>query len=427
MNSTEIHKLFLKCSSVAIDTRKILKDSMFVALKGENFDANTFAKEALEKGASYVIIDNNQYYIDERTILVDDSLKALQELAKFHRSYLKLPIIALTGSNGKTTTKELINVVLSKKFKTKATIGNLNNHIGVPLTLLSFDSTTEIGVVEMGANHQKEIEFLCDIAQPDYGYITNFGKAHLEGFGGVEGVVKGKSEMYQYLSENHKKAFVNFDDVIQNEKTKIISRIGFSQTDSDATIFIKSVVANPFVSIEFNSTEIQSHLIGLYNANNINAAITIGNYFGVSDALIKEAIESYIPENNRSQLIKKGSNEIILDAYNANPSSMKVALENFLQLENPNKVIVIGDMFELGEESLAEHKIIVSSLSNNANVTVFFVGKDFYATRVESTNLNFHETFDDFTNSFKKHVIENSIILIKGSRGMALERTLELL
>ena len=209
MNISHIHSCFLKCSSVSIDTRKIESNSLFVAIKGENFDANTFVKEALEKGASYVIIDNQNYFIDQRTILVENSLNTLQELAKFHREFLKLPIIALTGSNGKTTTKELINVVLSQKFITKATVGNLNNHIGVPLTLLSFNDKTEIGIVEMGANHKKEIEFLCAIAKPDYGYITNFGKAHLEGFGGVEGVIEGKSEMYQYVSKNDKLAFIN--------------------------------------------------------------------------------------------------------------------------------------------------------------------------------------------------------------------------
>ena len=227
MNIQEIHNLFLQCKSVSIDTRKIEKGSMFFAIKGENFDANTFAQQALDLGALFVIIDNKSYLIDERTILVENSLETLQELSKFHRAYLKLPIIALTGSNGKTTTKELINVVLAKKFNTKATIGNLNNHIGVPLTLLSFTSETQIGIVEMGANHKKEIEFLCEIAQPDYGYITNFGKAHLEGFGGVEGVIEGKSEMYQYLAKNKKTAFVNLEDPIQIEKSSGIASFTF--------------------------------------------------------------------------------------------------------------------------------------------------------------------------------------------------------
>ena len=295
-----LHSLFLNCSSVSTDTRKIEKDSLFVALKGENFDANTFAKEALEKGAKFVIIDNPNYKIDERTLLVEDSLIALQELAKYHRAYLGLPIIALTGSNGKTTTKELIHAVLSKKYNTLATIGNLNNHIGVPLTLLRFTKETEIGIVEMGANHQKEIEFLCEIAQPDYGYITNFGKAHLEGFGGVEGVIKGKSEMYDYLRNNEKIVFINLDDAIQKEKATGIKQFSFGLNESKVDVKIDKVEANPMVKITYNNHTINSHLIGIYNANNINAAITIGNYFKVSDEQIKDAIENYITENNRS-------------------------------------------------------------------------------------------------------------------------------
>ncbi|MGL2964922.1 UDP-N-acetylmuramoyl-tripeptide--D-alanyl-D-alanine ligase [Flavobacterium sp. RSB2_4_14] len=425
MTIQNIHKLFLTCTKVSIDTRNIENNSFFVAIKGDRFDANTFAKEALEKGASYVVIDNPDYYIDERTILVENSLVTLQSLAKFHRNYLKLPIIALTGSNGKTTTKELINVVLSKKYKTKATIGNLNNHIGVPLTLLSFTDQTEIGIVEMGANHQKEIEFLCEIAQPDYGYITNFGKAHLEGFGGVEGVIKGKSEMYTFLKENNKSVFVNLDDEIQNTKTSEFKRITFSQKDKDATVFIENVTANPFVKIKTMGVEINSHLIGLYNATNINAAITIGNHFDVLPNDIKTAIESYVPENNRSQLLTKGTNEIILDAYNANPSSMKVALENFIQLDKSNKVVIIGDMYELGEESLTEHKLIVDFLNKNNSFECHFVGKDFFANSIQNDNFHFYNSFEDFAKYLSLVKLEHKTLLIKGSRGMALERTLE--
>ena len=427
MEIKDIHGLFLKCNSVSIDTRKIEENSMFFAIKGERFDANTFAEEALRKGASFVIIDNEEYFIDERTILVGNTLETLQELSKFHRKFLKLPIVALTGSNGKTTTKELINVVLSKRYTTKATVGNLNNHIGVPLTLLSFDETTEIGIVEMGANHQQEIAFLCDIAQPNFGYITNFGKAHLEGFGGTEGVIKGKSEMYKFLSENDKFVFVNLDDAIQNQKTESSKRITFSQTDKNATVFINGVTANPFVEIEFNGIKVKSNLIGLYNANNINVAITIGKYFKVSDVEIKEAIESYVPDNNRSQLLTKGSNEIILDAYNANPSSMEVAIKNFLQLEKVNKVAILGDMFELGEESLQEHKNIVALLKDESHVQTYFIGKDFYANKIENPFLFFYETFDEFSRVVIEEEWYNKIILIKGSRGMALERTLEFL
>lgn len=425
MDIVYIHSLFLKCQSVSIDTRKIEADSLFVAIKGENFDANTFAKEALEKGAAYVIIDNNDYYIDQRTILVDDSLIALQQLAKFHREYLKLPIIALTGSNGKTTTKELIHVVLSKKYKTKATVGNLNNHIGVPLTLLSFNSETEIGIVEMGANHKKEIEFLCELAKPDYGYITNFGKAHLEGFGGVEGVIEGKSEMYHYLSQNNKCAFINLEDPIQVEKSKALQFYSFGINKAEANVNISAVSANPFVVIMYSDIKISTHLIGLYNANNINAALTIGKYFDVADAAIKQALESYIPENNRSQLLTKGTNQIILDAYNANPSSMAVAIENFVQLENPNKIMILGDMFELGQESAVEHKSIVTSLLNQNKVACHFVGAAFFANKISKDNFSFYENFESFSAYLKETKIDNSTILIKGSRGMALERTLD--
>ena len=425
MNINDIHRLFLKCTSVVIDTRKIELNSLFIALKGDRFDANTFAIEALSKGASYVIIDNASYYIDERTILVDDSLATLQELAKFHRNYLKLPIIALTGSNGKTTTKELIHVVLAKKFNTKATVGNLNNHIGVPLTLLSFRSDTEIGIVEMGANHQKEIEFLCELAQPDFGYITNFGKAHLEGFGGISGVIAGKSEMYQHLSKNDKLTFVNLQDPIQVDKSSILKTYSFGVNKTTADVNITSVRANPFVAVAYNEITIQSHLIGLYNANNICAAITIGKYFGIEDAAIQEAIEDFVPENNRSQMLTSGTNQIILDAYNANPSSMAVAIENFLQLENKNKILILGDMFELGEQTWHEHKAIIEMLSNHKNISCYFVGEAFYAHKYEKDTFYFYNSFEKFSEKLNQIKLDNCAILIKGSRGMALERALD--
>ena len=427
MDINSIHHYFLKCNSISIDTRKIEPGSMFVAIKGENFDANTFAKEALEKGASFVIIDNPDYFIDERTIVVEDSLSTLQELAKFHREQLNIPIIALTGSNGKTTTKELIQVVLAQKYNTKATLGNLNNHIGVPLTLLSFTNKTEVGIVEMGANHQKEIEFLCEIAKPDYGYITNFGKAHLEGFGGVDGVIKGKSEMYSYLSTHHKTAFVNLNDPIQVDKTLNINSFTFGLDSQKADVLIDSITANPFVEVVINKIKITSHLIGLYNSNNINAAISIGIKFGVTLEAIKNAIEGFVPQNNRSQMLTINSNEIILDAYNANPSSMSVALENFFQLENGNKIAILGDMFELGEESFLEHKSIVELVTTNNSVTTYFIGKDFYLNKIDNEKCNFFNSYEDFSEYFKENKINHTLILIKGSRGMALERTLQLL
>ena len=427
MKIEEIYQCYLQCTAISTDTRKIEKNALFVALRGENFDANTFAQQAIENGALFVIIDDKKYFTDkEKMILVSDSLKTLQELALFHRKALGLPIIALTGSNGKTTTKELINVVLSRKYNAKATVGNLNNHIGVPLTLLSFDENTDIGIVEMGANHQKEIEFLCAIAAPDYGYITNFGKAHLEGFGGTEGVIKGKTELYNYLQENNKIAFVNLDDAIQVSKTENMQRYTFSK-EINSDFKVDSVSANPMVTIGFNTIAIQSHLIGLYNATNINAAICIGKYFNIDDIDIKEAIENYIPTNNRSQLIEKNSNHIVLDAYNANPSSMAAAIANFIQLDSTAKMAVLGDMFELGSESLAEHKKIIELLVSESQIEIYFVGKDFFANKITSKNMHFYENYELFALDFKKQTVTDNTILIKGSRGMALERTLEMI
>lgn len=427
MDIKYIHDIFLECQSVSIDTRKIYKNTLFIALKGDRYDANTFAKEALENGALYVIIDDESVYIDHRTIVVENSLTTLQELAKYHRHYLELPIIALTGSNGKTTTKELLTVVLAKKYNTKATIGNLNNHIGVPLTLLSFTKETEIGIVEMGANHQKEIAFLCELAKPNYGYITNFGKAHLEGFGGIEGVIKGKSEMYDFLRLNERVVFVNLDDDIQVKKSIEITSFSFGICNPQANVSIDAVTANPLVSVMYKKNAINSHLIGLYNANNINAAIAVGSYFKVAMSDIKIALESYTPTNNRSQLITKNTNSIILDAYNANPSSMKVAIENFLQLDNPEKIIVLGDMFELGTDSYKEHNEIVQMLIKSNDIHCYFVGESFFETKIEKNNFSFHNTFENFSNDFTKEQLVNTSILIKGSRGMALERTLDLL
>ncbi|MHA3787376.1 UDP-N-acetylmuramoyl-tripeptide--D-alanyl-D-alanine ligase [Flavobacterium hauense] len=429
METKELYSYFLQCSGIATDTRKIAADSLFFALKGDNFDANTFAAEALLKGAKYVVIDNPEYKTGDNMLLVSDSLLALQDLARHHRRELGLPVIALTGSNGKTTTKELINTVLSKKYNTTATIGNLNNHIGVPLTLLSFTHDTEIGIVEMGANHQKEIAMLCTIAEPNFGYITNFGKAHLEGFGGYEGVIKGKSELYDYLKSHTKTAFVNLDDSIQREKTKDMSHYTFAVNDYNCDVRIEAVAANPMVTIKYNGEDIKSHLIGIYNATNISAAITIGHHFKVSDNKIKEAIEGYIPANNRSQLLEKNSNKIILDAYNANPSSMQAAITNFLQLdtEGSYKIAVLGDMFELGAESPEEHSKIVQSLVNEEGIEVYFVGKDFYANSSSEPHLHFFDSYDSFKESFASIKPKNKTLLIKGSRGMALERTLDIL
>lgn len=422
MTIEKLHNIFLECTTVNTDTRKIRTNDLFFALRGENFNGNIFTKKALENGAKFAIIDDSDFYIDTRTILVKNSLKTLQELANYHRKYLKIPIIALTGSNGKTTTKELINAVLSQKFKTTATLGNLNNHIGVPLTLLSMSKDTEIGIVEMGANHLKEIEFLCKIAEPDYGYITNFGKAHLEGFGSIEGVIKGKSELYSYLKATNKTIFINTDDVLQVEKTSNYNSKYTIGTKKDNAVTVLLTSAQPFVEIHYNNLHIKSHLIGAYNFKNISTAIGMGNYFKVDDISIKKGIENYIPSNNRSQIISKGNIEIILDAYNANPSSMQVALENFAQLENPNKLAILGDMFELGANSKKEHQYI-ADLTSNLQLKALLIGEHFYEV---NTSQKQHKSFSDLETDFKNIDLSSPIsLLIKGSRGMALERILD--
>jgi len=427
MRIEQLHQLFLNSNGVSTDTRKIAKEVLFFALKGDNFNANEFALEALKKGASHAVVDEKQYADNENIILVDNVLETLQQLATFHRNYLNLPIIALTGSNGKTTTKELIHVVLAKKYRTVATKGNLNNHIGVPLTLLSMSEDTEMGIVEMGANHLKEIESLCRIAQPDYGYITNFGKAHLEGFGGVEGVIKGKSELYDYLLKEKKQVFLNADDDIQKEKLeRYIKKFGFSQNKNDY-YKIELIDVDPFVKIAVEDAIIKSNLIASYNFTNIAAAILIGKYFNIGLDDIKDAIEGYIPTNNRSQIINKGSNKIILDAYNANPSSMVVALENFHNSPSKNKIVILGDMFELGQESTTEHQHIVDLIEKLKFAKVYLIGENFNETQSTRQNVNYYKSFTDFKSGNKTEDLEDSEILIKGSRGMALERVLDLL
>ncbi len=416
MKIGDLYSLFIQHGLVDTDTRQIRRNTIFFALKGGNFNGNTFAEEALKKGAIFSVIDEVEFKSSDNIILVDDVLKTLQELASYHRKVLDIPIISLTGSNGKTTTKELINAVLSSKYNTTATVGNLNNHIGVPLTLLSMTTETEIGIVEMGANHLNEIAFLSNISQPDFGYITNFGSAHLEGFGSIEGVVKGKSELYDFLIANNKKIFVNPKDAIQLEKTKLGNTILFDES-------IEFLAANPLVKLSYENTEIQSNLIGAYNYANIAAAITIANYFNVAKEQIKKAIENYVPSNNRSQIIETKNNSIILDAYNANPTSMKAALESFKTLDAAHKTIIIGDMFELGSYSAEEHQIMVNLASDCEFDNLFFVGENFYKTTTGYTKFR---SFKDLKEFLLKQPIKESVILIKGSRGMALERLVEL-
>ncbi|MGO3706531.1 MAG: UDP-N-acetylmuramoyl-tripeptide--D-alanyl-D-alanine ligase [Mesonia hippocampi] len=425
MSLDKLYQIFLNSTGVSTDTRNITKGNLFFALSGGNFNGNKFAKEAIEKGASMAIIDDKDFAINEKYILVDNSLKTLQELAKFHRNQLDIPIIAITGSNGKTTTKELITSVLQQKFNTQATIGNFNNHIGVPLTLLSMTTETEIGVVEMGANHQKEIEFLCTIAQPNYGYITNFGKAHLEGFGGFEGVIKGKSELYDYLIKNNQTIFINLDDKIQVEQSKNGKIISFSETAPKSTYQIKLQEVNPFVSINTNNVLIQSRLIGLYNAKNIAAAISIGLHFEVPLKDIKTAIENYTPTNNRSQIINKNDNYIILDAYNANPTSMEAALKNLNAIPRNNKTVILGDMFEVGNTSELEHQKIIDLLEKYNFSEMLVCGTHFY--QAKSTKVKKFKNYEALADYLTQHTYQDNTILIKGSRGMQLERALDLL
>ncbi|WP_010134074.1 UDP-N-acetylmuramoyl-tripeptide--D-alanyl-D-alanine ligase [Ochrovirga pacifica] len=419
MKIEQIHQLFLQQEqNITTDTRKINHGALFFALKGNRFNANKFAQQALDKGASYVIIDQEEYYINQQTILVDDVLETLQKLAYFHREYLDIPILALTGSNGKTTTKELIREVLATQYNVAATIGNLNNHIGVPLTLLNMTPKTQIGVVEMGANHLKEIQLLCFIAAPNYGYITNFGKAHLEGFGSEEGIVQGKSEMYQYLASAEGIAFVNKEEKRQVAKSEHCNCVYFSPLDTPL------IDLNPYVKIAYKDRAIQSNLIGKYNYNNILAAIAIGAYFGISEDNIQKAIESYIPQNNRSQILAKENTKIILDAYNANPTSMQAAIESLDLLTDAKKGVILGDMFELGENSLQEHQNIVDvTLAMEFDIIVF-VGEHFYQNK--SNKALFFKTFEDLKNNFNFDVTQHTI-LIKGSRGMALERVVDLI
>lgn len=426
MDIAAIHNQFLQSGGVCTDTRKISPNCIFFALKGENFDGNLFTQEALDRGARKVIIDNPSFHKRTgETILVESVLLVLQDLAKFHREYLGLPIISLTGSNGKTTSKELINAVLSQKFNTVATQGNLNNHIGVPLTLLKMNRQTNLGIVEMGANHLGEINMLSEIAAPDFGYITNFGKAHLEGFGSMEGVIQGKTELYQYLRTHRKKLFVNANDPIQLSHSSGIDIVTFGTPQSN--FFIKLVDSSHHLLVEFQGINIQSNLVGAYNFANLSAAIAIGAYFKVPIQSIKAGIEGYIPSNNRSQLLLKGSNTILMDAYNANPTSMLAALENFKQAQGEKKIMFLGDMFELGQQAETEHQNIVDFLTKNPMGDVVLVGSNFFNT---STNASHIQKFKDF-DALKSFLINtpphHATILIKASRGMALERILELL
>ena len=427
MKIKDLHSLFLNSTGVSTDTRSIKSGTIFFALKGDNFNANKFATNAIELGALFSVVDEEPEIENDKLIVVNNVLETLQDLAHFHRKYLDIPIIAITGSNGKTTSKELISLVLSEQFTVFATKGNFNNHIGVPLTLLEMDDSTDIGVVEMGANHIGEIRKLCEIAAPDYGYITNFGKAHLEGFGSLQGVIRGKSELYDYLISNSGLVFINADDSKQLKQIKDYNNVFKFSKSKNSDLEISMQVKTPFVKINFLDQEIQSQLIGAYNFSNIAAAISIGHYFELDFLKIKKGIESYQPKNNRSQVVKQKSNTIILDAYNANPTSMNAALENFSLMKGDNKIVVLGDMFELGDESFNEHKAVIDLVNSLNFSSIYYIGQHFNKHKFLSEREFFFENTDVLKEHFQSLSISNSVILVKGSRGMSLEVLLQYL
>ena len=410
MSVKELHKLFLKSSGVITDSRQIKLNSIFFALKGDNFDGNEYAKSAIEKGASFAVIDNQTYCLNKKYIVVDDVLSCLQELSQYHRKQLNCPVLGITGTNGKTTTKELIKAVIQKNFKTVATKGNLNNHIGVPLTLLSAKLNTEFLIIEMGANHTNEINFLCKLAQVNFGIITNIGKAHLEGFGNVQNVIKAKKELYDHINVNNGTLFVNANDKLLMSISENTERVLYNtkKQEQSNTMFAEAI---------FNESLISSQLIGNYNRTNILAACEIGSYFGVTLENIKDAIKSYIPSNNRSQLFKTRRNTIILDAYNANPSSMSEAIKAVQNLNHKKKLFILGDMLELGENSLVEHQSIIDELSEN-NQEVILIGNEF--NKCQHNFIHFFNS-EDALGWIEENPIEDMFILLKGSRGIKLE------
>ena len=425
MTTEQLYKILKKHPSVQTDTRKLKPGDIFFALKGDNFNGNAFAKKALEDGATFAVIDEKEFEEPDKTILVEDVLTTLQKLAKYHRQQFTIPFIAITGSNGKTTTKELINVVLSSTFKTYTTEGNLNNHIGVPLTILKIKADAEIAVIEMGANHQNEIASYCEYAMPTHGLITNCGKAHLEGFGGEEGVKKGKGELFDYIRSNNGTAFVMWDYEYLQEMSKGISTIikyGTANADVEG-VLIKN---DPYLSVAINNgaetNKINSQLVGDYNLPNVLAAVAIGKYFKITDQKIQSSIENYSPSNSRSQLINKGTNKIILDAYNANPSSLKLAIENFARLAGEKKVLMLGAMAELGNESFDEHKAIVEIINKYKWTNVVLVGGNFL--KIEHPYISFN-TSNEARKWLIEQNLENTHLLIKGSRSIKMEKVLE--
>ncbi|MDR1729555.1 MAG: UDP-N-acetylmuramoyl-tripeptide--D-alanyl-D-alanine ligase [Prevotellaceae bacterium] len=422
MNVDSIYSLFLKHPQVTTDSRNCPAGSIFFALKGDSFNGNLFAHDAIKKGCSYAFVDEKEFADDKNIFYVSNSLETLQQLARKHRETLGIPVIGITGTNGKTTTKELIASVLQQKYRVLYTQGNLNNHIGVPLTLLRLTKEDELAVIEMGANHRGEIKELVNIALPDYGLITNIGKAHLEGFGSFEGVIKTKGELYDFLREHHKKAFVNQDNDILSSMSDGLDKINYGA--NGGSIRGKILHSEPCLSVEWNNHAIHTRLIGAYNFENVLAAIAVGTYFEVTDDKIVEALEAYIPQNNRSQFKVTQKNKLIIDAYNANPTSMKASLSNFFQMSFPAKIVILGDMKELGEQSGAEHRAIVDLLSKSSLKDVFLIGPCF---KQITTSFHTYNDTGEFLQWLQQHPIRDAVILIKGSNSMHLMNVVDFL
>ncbi len=416
MNITNLYSLFQKYPFICTDSRKIIKNSIFFSLKGDNFNGNQYALKAIKDGCSYAIIDEEIYNINQNTILVDNVLATLQDLAKYHRKQLDIPIIGVTGTNGKTTSKELINSILKSQIKSYATKGNLNNHIGVPLSILEIKEKHEIAIIEMGANHQKEIEFLCNIANPTHGIITNIGSAHLEGFESLEGIIDTKNELYKFIAKNNGLLFINSDDDLLLGLAGSTPKITYGKIGN-----IRGLIENntPFIKVSYQGIIISSQLIGSFQFSNIMLSICIGDYFNISTSNIKKSIENYTPTNNRSQIIKKKNNTIILDAYNANPSSMQAMLLSFSKQEYLNKLCVLGDMLELGKESEKEHQKIIL-LAKKLCLDCYYIGKEF--KKVTKKAFKNRKEFED---KLKKEIISNNTILLKGSRKIGLEKLVD--
>lgn len=431
----QLYEIYLQHPVICTDTRKITPNCIFFALKGENFDGNSFALQALEAGAAFAVVDR-KVGEDSRLLLVKDGLAALQDLARHHRQQLEIPVIGITGSNGKTTTKELLYAVLSQRYCTFATQGNLNNHIGVPLSVLSIGPEHKMAIIEMGANHQKEIELLCSISQPSHGLITNIGKAHLEGFGGIEGVKIGKGELYAYLSQSEGIAFVNHDshDLMGMSRKHELNNVVFYGRGMDNYVSGELVANEPFLQVSWQLGRVEiddrqhvvnTRLTGAYNLDNILASIAVGSLFGLRAEEINAGISGYEPNNNRSQITHTDNNTLICDYYNANPSSMAAALDNLQQLQAAQKVIILGDMFELGEESPAEHTAIVKKALQIAAARCIFIGKDFLDQQEKGGE--FYANTEKAYEALQQHPVKGATVLVKGSRGMKLEKLIELL